>query len=213
MSDVEKVAAPEPPKPKEVDKGVFVLEYVNFSGTGDMRGFSYVTPRYKTDSDEEVNASYRELNSKFGAKTIVQIINAALRSSLAVKARNELPKVAKEDKGKEDKIKEVAAKIEELRQKSPLLVSEEDATSYVPGVREVTVQGLLAKASKLYAEGAKLMGEGKTEEANAKTKEAMGYMFEAQKKAGFESPEPSEVEDEGEDSENETENEEEAVNV
>lgn len=134
---------PEETTANVIDKGPYILEQNEFSGAN--QGFSFYATVYKNSSEEEAIASLQHAAGKYGATTLVGLINNSIKSAQRVKAIYELPK--DEDSGIRKQ------KLEALRERDPILLSAEDADKFIPGIREVTIQSLFAKAAKASKEG------------------------------------------------------------
>jgi len=194
-----------------VDRGAYSVKQKNFSGTGQMRGFSYNTPVFKTGSDEEVANSFKAITEKYGEKTVVNLVNSSFSAILAIKARNSLPKLAKDKAGKPSKLPEDIAKnqaeIEAVRKNKPILVTVEEAEAAKPGEKEITLQGLMRKAANSFAEYEKAKAAGNKELALRHLTESQACMAQVQAHAGFGELSPDE-DDEDTDADEDTDTEE-----
>lgn len=192
---VEEVSLPE----NNIDKGPYVIKQKHFSGTGQMRGFSYYHPQFKTDNDEAIAASRKAIDEKYGDKIVVSLVNSSLASLLAIKARNTLPKVPKDKAGKPSKLPEHIAKnqaeIEALRVKTPVLVSAEEADEAKPGEREITFQGLMRKAAEAFSNYEKEKSQGNAEKAKFFYEESKRFLALIQEHSGYDELTTSDTEE------------------
>lgn len=143
------------------DLGWAIVESVKFDAKAKAEGFSYCRIKVKG-----TQTAIAEAVTKYGAEAVAGMISTALGGQLRNKAMNELPKEASEIKAR-------------LTNGQTCLLSEEDALSHIPGVRELTPDVLLRKAKEAKKAMAKAIAEGKMEEAATFKRETVRYMAEA----------------------------------
>ena len=134
----------EPGKPNRIDKGTLYLEEraLNRTHDGKTYGFSFWTPVFKDDTQEEVEASYNYILEKYGKNVILGVFGSGITNAIRGKANASIGKFEKAD----EQIREF-----ETKGQKPL-ISAEDAEKYVPGEREITASSLMMKAVKFMKE-------------------------------------------------------------
>jgi hypothetical protein len=114
------------------DRGGYTIEYKHFAKGTPAEGFGYNTIQY---------TSIDAAKEKLGEKEVLAALNSALTSSLRVKAKSKLP----ENENEEER-KTATAKM--LADTGGVLLTEEEATSFVPGSREITSPATLQRLAK-----------------------------------------------------------------
>lgn len=144
---------PEPAKPnlQIIDKGTFILEQVKFRPGTTLAGLEYFVKQYKSSTEEEAAESLKHMVTVWKPSQLVGLINTAVRSAQRVKAQAEIT-------SEQDVVKQKAIYQRRVLQ-DPVLLKPEEAEAWIPGDRELTVQGMMRQV-------AKLMSEGKLVEAN-----------------------------------------------
>lgn len=146
------------------DKGSYILEENVFSGQ--LEGLKYNVLQFKNESDEDAANSLKlivgdntpENPGKWKTKQVIAILNSAVRSAMRVKAQQEILSLDK-DKQPQEIVKRL--------QHNPILFSADDAEKWVPGERELTIQGKMRQIAELTKQG--------------KNVEAMSLLLEVQK--------------------------------
>ena len=166
------------PTTEKIDKGVYVLEEVKFREKTALAGLSYYVLQYKATTEDEAKQSLTtilgdgsETNpGKWKASQLIGVINSAVRSAQRVKAQNQLTTLEGEEFKKEYQRR--------LTQASVLLTPEE-AESWVPGERELTIQGLMREIATKLKEGKPDEARQLMEKLNAKVAEEISSAEEA----------------------------------
>jgi len=162
-----------------IDKGPYILEENIFGGKLDKLG--YYVLQFKSGTDAEADESVRciltgnpavigpdgsvtipESKPKWSSKQLIALVNSAVRASQRVKAQQEILSIEEE--------KREATRVKRLNENSCLL-SPEDAEKWVPGERDLSIQGMMRKV-------AELQKEGKVQEAFAMLMEVQKQMSE-----------------------------------
>lgn len=126
-----------------IDKGPYYLEHNGFSGANE--GFNYYSIQYKDDSEEVAKASLEHILTRWTAQQVVGMLNTTVKASTRVKALGNIPKFDNAEKTKLERNK--------LLQSNPTLLSADDADTFVPGTRELGIQGMMRKIGLLQKEG------------------------------------------------------------
>jgi hypothetical protein len=133
------------PQTQIIDKGSYILEQVRFRPGTDLAGLDYYVKQYKTDDEEQAKASLEHIQTVWKSSQIVGILNSAIRSAQRVKAQNTILSI--QDGPERKKVYN-----NRLLQDSCLLKPEE-AESWIPGDRELTINGLMREMAKAMKEG------------------------------------------------------------
>lgn len=188
MSDENNIAvedSQETPTVTLVDKGDIVLK-LEAIDEGKFKGFQFNVPAAKSLDGAIRHFTTQSQDGKDGEEIVLGLVNAALAARMRSRANSKLTPPQKIDgqalslAQKESFVKE---RLEWLGTEKQVLVSEEDAFTYVPGEREVdSISGLQRQATELTKLVTKLAGEikaarvsGNTELATTKTVEAKAH--------------------------------------
>lgn len=131
-----------------LDKGAYVIQKKSF--TGEKKGFSFHIVQFKNETDVEANASIEAMKTRWGADSVVTLVNTAIASSLRTKASNSLDIVQNDDSHK-TRTKQNWQKL--LDAGKDVLLTESEAEAYVPGEREKTISGIMKQVKELMAKG------------------------------------------------------------
>lgn len=137
---------------QKIDKGYYQLEQVKFRKDTALDGLEYYVLQFKNTTEDDASLVLQNLTKKkeeggmgWSGVALVGVINSAVRAAQRTKAQNEINALDGED-----------AKINEIRKRlanNPVLLSPESAEAWVPGERELTLNGMMRKVASLMAEG------------------------------------------------------------
>jgi hypothetical protein len=122
--------------PIKIDKGGYVLEQESFSG--EKYGFKFFIVQFKRVADAL---------AKYSEDVVLRLINSKLAASMRVDAGSQLPKYEKPEQQKVEWAK--------IKLTNPLLITEADAESYIPGERELSYDGYINSAKRAAKDGDK----------------------------------------------------------
>ena len=148
MLDATPTAAPGPtpastqPLDKGVDKGTYFIQKKSF--TGEKKGFSFHIVQWKNETEEEATASIEAMKAKWGADSVVTLVNTAIASSLRTKANNALD-IVQNDDSHNTRTEQGWQRL--LEAGKDVLLTEADAESYIPGEREKSIAGMMKEAN------------------------------------------------------------------
>jgi len=131
----------------KLDKGNLFLTLESIT-EGQWKGFSFFVPEFKSLENAVAHFTEKSQNGKDGEDIILGIVNSALANRMRSRANSKLVVPNKID-GKPITVASKAAFLESRKEwlQDPvkrILVTEEDALSYVPGEREVdSLSGLI----------------------------------------------------------------------
>jgi predicted RNA-binding protein with TRAM domain len=135
--------------------------------TGDLAGVQFYVLQFDgASNDDEATVSLEKIKARFGAASIVDLVNTQLATGTRARVKNsKIPKY--EDSNAQ------AEALARLVAQDPVLFSAEDAENYKPGSREPSVAGI-ANAIK------KAMKEGRRAEAEALSKQLVAAIVREQ---------------------------------
>ena len=130
----------------KLDKGNLYLTLESIT-EGQWAGYSFFVPEFKSLEGAISHLTEKSQNAKDGEEIILELVNSGMRSRMRSRANSKLVVPSKID-GKPTTVASKAAFIQTRREwlldpVKRVLVTEEDAFSYVPGEREVdSISGL-----------------------------------------------------------------------